>query len=102
MLIADAQIHAPRECRGQDLRAALLLGRGLPFRDVQRHIRSVYDTCGPRRMLWGTDWTRLPCTWGRAVTFFTEELPWLSAGDQAWIMGRGVCESLGWPTPGAT
>jgi len=73
-----------------------------PFRDVQRHIRSVYDTFGPRRMFWGTDWTRLPCTWRRAVTFFTEELSWLSAGDKEWIMGRGVCEWLGWPTPRAT
>jgi len=73
-----------------------------PFRDVQRHIRSVYDAFGPRRMFWGTDWTRLPCTWRRAVTFFTEELPWLSAGDKEWIMGRGVCEWLGWPTPRAT
>jgi L-fuconolactonase len=64
-----------------------------PFRDVQRHIRSVHDTFGP---------PRLPCTCRRTVTFFTEELPWLSAGDQEWITGRGVCEWLGWPTPGAT
>jgi hypothetical protein len=27
---------------------------------------------------------------------FTEEIPWLSAGDKEWIMGRGVCEWLGW------
>jgi len=70
-----------------------------PFRDVQRHIRSVYDSFGPQRMFWGTDWTRLPCTWRRAVTFFTEELPWLSAGDKEWIMGRGVCEWLGGRRP---
>jgi hypothetical protein len=30
------------------------------------------------------------------VTMFTEEIPWLSAGDKEWIMGRGVCEWLGW------
>jgi hypothetical protein len=27
------------------------------------------------------------------------ELPFLSAGDQKWIMGRGMCEWLGWPLP---
>jgi hypothetical protein len=27
---------------------------------------------------------------------FTEELPWLTADDKEWIMGRGVCEWLGW------
>ena len=27
---------------------------------------------------------------------FSEEIPWLSTEDKAWIMGRGVCEWLGW------
>ena len=30
---------------------------------------------------------------------FTEEMPWLSADDQEWIMGRGVCEWIGWKMP---
>ena len=25
-----------------------------------------------------------------------EEIPWLTADDKEWIMGRGVCEWLGW------
>ena len=70
---------------------------GYPYRDVHGYIRNVYDAFGPQRMFWGTDWTRLPCSWRQAVTFFTEELPWLSAGDKEWIMGRGICEWLGWP-----
>jgi len=68
-----------------------------PFRGLHPYIRQVYDAFGPRRMFWGTDWTRLPCPWRQAVTLFTEELPWLSARDQEWIMGRGVCQWLGWP-----
>jgi hypothetical protein len=27
---------------------------------------------------------------------FTEEMPWLTAEDKEWIMGRGVCEWLRW------
>lgn len=30
------------------------------------------------------------------VTMFTEELPWLTAEDKTWIMGRGLCEWLAW------
>jgi L-fuconolactonase len=71
-----------------------------PFRGLHPHIRRVYDAFGPRRMFWGTDWTRLTCPWRLAVTLFTEELPWLSTEDRAWIMGRGICEWLGWPMPG--
>jgi hypothetical protein len=47
-------------------------------------------------MFWGTDWTRLPCPWREAVTLFTEELEWLSDDDKAWIMGRGLCQWIGW------
>jgi len=73
-----------------------------PFCDVHPHIRRVYDAFGPRRMFWGTDWTRLACPWRQAVTLFTEELSWLSADDREWIMGRGLSEWLGWPTARAT
>ncbi len=72
-----------------------------PFPGLHKHIRQVYDAFGPRRMFWGTDWTRLPCPWRQAVTLFTEELPWLSDEDTEWIMGRGICEWLGWRMPAA-
>lgn len=70
-----------------------------PFRGLHRHLRRVFDAFGPRRTFWGTDLTRLPCPYRQAVTLFTEELPWLSAADQEWVMGRAVCEWLGWPLP---
>jgi predicted TIM-barrel fold metal-dependent hydrolase len=70
-----------------------------PFPGLHAFIRQVYDAFGPRRMFWGTDWTRLPCSYAEAINLFTEELPWLSAGDKEWIMGRALCEWLGWPMP---
>lgn len=70
-----------------------------PYRGLHPYIRQVCDAFGPQRVFWGTDWTRLPCTWRQAITLFTEELPWLSAADKDWIMGRAVCEWLGWPLP---
>jgi hypothetical protein len=30
------------------------------------------------------------------VTLFTEELPWLTGGDRELVMGRAVCDWLGW------
>jgi hypothetical protein len=32
---------------------------------------------------------------------FTEEMPWLSAADKEWVMGRGLCEWIGWKLPRA-
>lgn len=67
-----------------------------PYRALHPYLRRVYDAFGPQRMFWGTDLARLPCTYRQAVTMITEEIPWLSADDKAWIMGRGLCEWLGW------
>jgi predicted TIM-barrel fold metal-dependent hydrolase len=67
-----------------------------PYRSLHPYIRRVYDAFGPKRMFWGTDWSRLPCSYRQGVTMFTEELPWLTAEDKEWIMGRGVCDWLGW------
>lgn len=70
-----------------------------PYRNVHRYLREVYDAYGPRRMFWGTNLSRLPCSYRQAVTMFTEEIPWLSAADLDWIMGRAICDWLGWTLP---
>lgn len=70
-----------------------------PYRALHPLLRRVYDAFGPHRMFWGTDLTRLPCSYRQAITMFTEEIPWLTADDKQWIMGRGLCEWIGWPMP---
>jgi L-fuconolactonase len=69
-----------------------------PYRALHPYIRRVYDAFGPRRMFWGTDQSRSPCSYRQGVEMFTEHIPWLSADDREWIMGRGLCEWLGWNT----
>jgi predicted TIM-barrel fold metal-dependent hydrolase len=72
-----------------------------PFKSLHPHIRRVVDAYGPRRVFWGTDLSRLPCSYRQAVTLFTEALDFLSRDDLEWIMGRGLAEWLGWPLPSA-
>jgi predicted TIM-barrel fold metal-dependent hydrolase len=67
-----------------------------PFRDLHPHIRTLVDAFGPRRTFWGTDLTRMPCTYYECISLFTAHLPWLKGEDLEWVMGRGVCEWLGW------
>ena len=67
-----------------------------PFRSLHGHIRRVFDAFGPQRTFWGTDCSRLPCTYRQGITMFTEEMPWLKGPDLEWVMGRGVCEWIGW------
>jgi len=68
-----------------------------PYRNLHTHVRRVYDVFGPQRMMWGSDLSRLRGSYRECVTMFTEEMQWLSANDLEWIMGRSLCEWLGWP-----
>jgi predicted TIM-barrel fold metal-dependent hydrolase len=66
-----------------------------PYRALHPQVRRIYDAFGPHRMFWGSDLSRLPCSYREAVTAFTEEMPWLSAPDKELIMGRALCDWIG-------
>jgi predicted TIM-barrel fold metal-dependent hydrolase len=67
-----------------------------PFPLMQTYLRRIYDAFGPQRMFWGTDISKMPCTWRQCVTMFTEELPWLSENDKRLVMGEALCAWWGW------
>ena len=67
-----------------------------PYRDIHDHLHRLYDAFGPERFFWGTDITRMPCSWRQCVTMFTEELPWLKGRDLDLVMGQAVCDWIGW------
>jgi predicted TIM-barrel fold metal-dependent hydrolase len=70
-----------------------------PYRNIQKYLKQIFDAFGPRRMLWGTDITRMPVSWKQCVTLFTEELPWLEGNDLELVMGKALCEFIGWKVP---
>ncbi len=67
-----------------------------PFRNIHEPLHRIFDAFGPKRYFWGTDFTRLECSYRQCVTFFTEELPWLKGSDLEYVMGRGLTEWIGW------
>jgi predicted TIM-barrel fold metal-dependent hydrolase len=67
-----------------------------PFPALHPYLRQVFDAFGPRRMFWGTDITKMKCSWRQCVTMFTEELPWLKGPDLDLVMGEAVSAWWGW------
>ena len=67
-----------------------------PFPIMQGYLRQIFDAFGPERVFWGTDITKMPCSWRACVTMFTEELNWLSEDDKRLIMSDGVLAWWGW------
>jgi predicted TIM-barrel fold metal-dependent hydrolase len=68
-----------------------------PYRNLHDHLHRIVDAFGPRRTFWGTDFTRMPCSYQECITLFTQELPWLSDDDMRQIMGQAICDWIGWP-----
>lgn len=67
-----------------------------PFRSLETTLRQVFDSFGPGRILWGSDFSRLHHPYRQCVTHFSESLSWLSAADLELIMGGNICRLLDW------
>ncbi len=70
-----------------------------PFADLTQHIRRVYAAFGPRRMLWGSDYSRLTCSYRECLDHVRNSLDFLSAEDKEWILGKALAQTLNWPEP---
>ncbi len=71
-----------------------------PFGDLHAHLRRVFDAFGPSRILFGTDYSRLPCSYEDAIRLFSDALDFLSASDRAEILGGAAARWLRWPSSG--
>jgi len=70
-----------------------------PYRNIHQYLRQIIETFGPERCFWGTDITRMPCSYRQCVTMYTEEMPWLKGSDLELVMGGAIVKWLGWERP---
>ena len=70
-----------------------------PYKNIHGHLQRIIEAFGPERSFWGTDITRMPCTYKQCVTMFTEEMPWLKGRDKEQVMGAAFVNWLGWKRP---
>ena len=66
-----------------------------PFKSLHKHYRAMYDAFGPRRLFWGTDITKMSCSWKQCVTHF-QEIDWIPDVDKKLIMGDALCDWIDW------
>ena len=71
-------------------------GEAYPYPIMQGYLEQIYDAFGPHRTFWGTDITKMPCSWKHCITMFTEEARWLDENDRALVMGDAICAWGGW------
>jgi L-fuconolactonase len=68
-----------------------------PYRDCWDHFRAIYDSFGPDRMIWGSDFPHVLLKTGyrRALLLHERAFPFLASGDLERIMG-GTALDLYW------
>ena len=68
-----------------------------PFANLTPYLRRIFDAFGPRRLMWGSDVTRLPCSYQECVDHFRIALDFLGDEDRRWILGGTLAHLLRWP-----
>jgi L-fuconolactonase len=68
-----------------------------PFANLTPYLKRIFDAFGPRRTMWGSDYTRLPCTYQECVDHFRVALDFLDDDSRAWVMGKAAAHILNWP-----
>lgn len=63
-----------------------------PYRDAQEQVRKLYDTFGPQRLMWGTDWPIVEayCGYAKALAMVRDEMKFLNEDDRSWMLSRTV------------
>ena len=63
-----------------------------PYHDAQAQVKRLYDTFGPRRLMWGTDWPLVEahCGYAKALAMVRDEMKFLNEEDKSWMLSRTI------------
>ncbi|MDE3167882.1 MAG: amidohydrolase [Acidobacteriota bacterium] len=63
-----------------------------PWSDSQRLVKRLYDTYGPERLMWATDWPIVEntpgATYEKALRVVRDEMAFLNAEDKEWLLSK--------------
>jgi len=67
-------------------------GDEYPWRDTHNQVQEVYQSFGPRRIMWGTDWpVCLPrAEYRQALSSVRDEMTFIAPEDLEWVLGKTV------------
>ncbi len=67
-------------------------GEEYPWRDTHDLVESVYQTFGPDRIMWGTDWPVClgKAEYDQALSVVRDEMKFIAPQDLEWVLGKTV------------
>jgi L-fuconolactonase len=69
-----------------------LSNESYPWLDAQRLVRRLYDTFGPQRLMWATDWpiAQERATYAQRLRVVQEGMGFLNDEDKRWMLSKTV------------
>jgi predicted TIM-barrel fold metal-dependent hydrolase len=63
-----------------------------PWLDSQRLVKRLYDTFGPRRLMWATDWpiAQERASYAQRLTVVHDDMQFLNADDKSWMLSKTI------------
>ncbi|MFN7995592.1 MAG: amidohydrolase family protein [Bryobacteraceae bacterium] len=63
-----------------------------PYFDAQENVKRLYDTYGPKRLMWGTDWPMVEerASYRQALSVVRDDMKFLNEEDKSWILSRTI------------
>lgn len=68
-----------------------------PFPKLAPYLQRTLQAFGADRVMWGSDFTRLPCSYRECLKHFKRELPFLTGDDRTRVLGGTAAKLLRWP-----
>jgi predicted TIM-barrel fold metal-dependent hydrolase len=68
-----------------------------PFENLKPFLKRIYEAFGAKRFMWGSDYTKLACSYEECVNHFKLTLDFMDEEGRAWVLGKTAAQLLGWP-----
>jgi len=67
-----------------------------PHPSIQAQLKIIFNAFGANRFFWGSDITKLKCSWLECIELFTLHSPWMKASELEQVMGKALLQHLDW------
>ena len=67
-----------------------------PYNSIEADVKFIYEAFGPERFFWGSDITKLQCTWTQCIDLFLHEYHWIDQEEKELVMGKALANWLNW------
>jgi predicted TIM-barrel fold metal-dependent hydrolase len=67
--------------------------QAFPWLDAQQYVKRLYDSFGPQRLMWATDWPIIEnskATYDQALKVVRDEMEFLNADDKSWMLSKTI------------